>query len=380
MGQRDGARLAMSCWDYAWPLGLDGRAAAGTLERRLDETLARGFNAVRLDPFPHLLATPGNGIHLDRCELLVDADRRRDIPVTAATVEIRRSFKRLLLAARERGLKLWLTGFFIPDSRARRSFVRRPGDFVDVWAETLDLARRWGALDTVVAVDFCHHFPFPPESHGAIRRIFGRAPQRALPEPWSRPEEQAVERYLVEVPRALRALFPDIRFGVSASAGQCEYLRQLDTSELDFLDLSLWLDDDPRFRLASGADLPVPGPLRRFADPLRRALMETTGDHWSGRVQHQLTQRLAFARIRRMEPVLGEGYLSLARVPETLPAAWAGFIEEVVFKALEEGVGAMTPTSLARPHTGWLWREASWLADLNRMILAELAPATTPSR
>lgn len=376
MGQRqqDGARLAMACWDYAWPLGLDGRAAGGAVERLLDETVARGFNAVRLDPYPHLLATPDNGVHLDRCELLPEADHRRDVQAGATTVHIRQAFKRLLLAARDRGLKLWLTGFFLPDSRARRSFVRRPGDFVDVWAQTLELARQWGALDTIVAVDFCHHFPFPPGSYGSVRRIFGRAPNRPLPATWKRAQEQEVERYLLDVPRALRALFPDIRFGLSVSVSHAEYPRQMDTSELDFLDLGLWLDDDPRFRLASGADLPVPGVLRqRLAGPVRQALLETTGEHWSGRLQQQLERRLAFARVRRLEPVLGEGYLSLAKAPDNLPTGWAGLTEDVVLKALEEGVSVMTPSSLARPHTGWLWRETRWLADLNRMILADFA-------
>ena len=93
------------------------------------------------------------------------------------------------------------------DSRARRSFVRRPADFIDVWVQTLELVREWGHLDTVVAVDFCHHFPFPPWSHGVIRRVFGQPPQRPLPERWEREQEQAVEQYLLEVPRALRALY-----------------------------------------------------------------------------------------------------------------------------------------------------------------------------
>ncbi|HAV67606.1 MAG TPA: cellulase, partial [Alcanivorax sp.] len=215
----------------------------GAVERALDEAVERGFNAVRLDPYPHLLATPANSVHLDRCEIFAEPDARRGIGAGAETVQIRKAFRRLLNGAADRGLKLWLSGFFIADSRARRSFVRRPADFIDVWVQTLELVREWGHLDTVVAVDFCHHFPFPPWSHGVIRRVFGQPPQRSLPERWRSEQEQAVEQYLLEVPRALRALFPTIHFGVSAAAGETDHLRQLDTSELDFLELGLWLDD-----------------------------------------------------------------------------------------------------------------------------------------
>ena len=366
----DLGRLALTCWDYAWPLRREYGPGGGAVERALDEAVERGFNAVRLDPYPHLLATPANSVHLDRCEIFAEPDARLRVGAGAETVQIRKAFRRLLNAAADRGLKLWLSGFFIADSRARRSFVRRPADFVDVWAQTLELVREWGHLDTVVAVDFCHHFPFPPWSHGVIRRVFGQPPQRSLPERWGSEQEQAVEQYLLEVPRALRALFPTIHFGVSAAAGDTDHLRQLDTSELDFLELGLWLDDDPRYRLATGADLPVPGLLdRRLGAPLRRALMEATGEHWRGRLQEQLQRRLAFTRLRRLQPVLGEGYLNPRMPPEGLPRDWAGFTEALVGKALASGVAVMTPTSLARPHSPWLWREADWLAHLNHLIL-----------
>jgi hypothetical protein len=52
-----------------------------------------------------------------------------------------------------------------------------------------------------------------------------------------------------------------------------------------------------------------------------------------------------------------------------LPRGWAGFTEALVGQAVADGVAVMTPTSLARPHTPWLWREADWLAHLNHLIL-----------
>ncbi|HCI12190.1 MAG TPA: hypothetical protein DHV78_12505, partial [Alcanivorax sp.] len=55
--------------------------------------------------------------------------------------------------------------------------------------------------------------------------------------------------------------------------------------------------------------------------------------------------------------------------PEQLPRGWAGFTEALVGQAVADGVAVMTPTSLARPHSPWLWREADWLAHLNHLIL-----------
>ena len=60
--------LAMACWDLSWLLDRDTRHGAfASLEKVHDETQQRGFNALRLDPCPHLIARPENGVHLDRC-------------------------------------------------------------------------------------------------------------------------------------------------------------------------------------------------------------------------------------------------------------------------------------------------------------------------
>ena len=50
----------------------------------LDETQQRGFNALRLDPCPHLVATPENGIHLDRCELMPPGGRQVEVKIRNA--------------------------------------------------------------------------------------------------------------------------------------------------------------------------------------------------------------------------------------------------------------------------------------------------------
>ena len=81
----DLGRLALTCWDYAWPLRREYGPGGGAVERALDEAVERGFNAVRLDPYPHLLATPANSVHLDRCEIFAEPDARRGIGAGGTT-------------------------------------------------------------------------------------------------------------------------------------------------------------------------------------------------------------------------------------------------------------------------------------------------------
>ena len=62
---------------------------------------------------------------------------------------------------------------------------------------------------------------------------------------------------------------------------------------------------------------------------------------------------------------------SEARVPlkGSMAVSRRSFDQALLDAAQEEGVAVMTPTSLARPHSPWLWREADWLAHLNHLIL-----------
>ena len=364
MAQHDAQPLAMACWDLSWLLQRDIRDGAyASLERVLDETQQRGFNALRLDPCPHLIATPESGIHMDRCELMPQG-------LPATEVKIRHQLQQVLQSAHERGLKVWLSSRFINDSRARRSFVRRPEDFVRVWSETLALIEQWGYLGDVAGLDFCYQFPSLPYAHGVARRVFKRSPERPLPSHWSPAAGERLEDYLREIPRALHALFPSVPVGLSTTVALSEQFRQLDTSELDFLDFSVWLDDDPRYRLASGESLPASGLLGRLANPMKQLLLDAGGMYWQRRLEDQLQRRMAFTRLRRLQPVISEGFVRLPPHLRKLPTGWADLHEMMVVNALTQGVQALTPTSLACPGYPWLWQEEEYLAHLNHLILS----------
>lgn len=364
MTTTDATPLALACWDLSWLLGRGRRHDPfASLERALDDTQRRGFNALRIDPCPHLITAPDNGVYIDRCELLP-----ADGP--PLEIKIRHQLKQLLQSAHERGLKLWLSSRFINDSRARRSFVRRPDDFITVWGETLSLIREWGYVDDIVGVDFCHQFPSLPAAHGITRRVFGRSPDRPLPRRWSANAERELDQYLSDIPRALRAQFPHIRFGLSTTPALSEQLRTLDTSALDFLDFSLWLNDDPRYRLANGDPLPMPSLVRRLATPFNHLLLEAGSLHWQRRLEEQLQRRMAFARLRGLQPLLGEGFIRAPKHLKQLPAGWADLHEMMVVEALTQGVTALTPSSLATPNFPWLWQDEAYLSHLNHLILS----------
>lgn len=370
----DMPRLALACWDYSWLTRRDGRATEyAHIGARLDELVERGFNALRIDPFPHLIAPPETGIIPERFEIHPEGRELRRGSRRPVVVQPRKALRQLLVEAKKRDIRLWLSSWFLSDTTARRSFVRRPRDFVTVWSETLEFIREQGFADSVVAVDFCHQFPAPPAAHGAYRNIFHHHPANPLPMliPWDQAVMRRLDHYLLEIPRALRSLYPQYHYGLSVGGEHEKHLRLLDTTELDFLDLHLWLNDDPLFALASGDLLRfAPG---RLADRMQTRVVGLAWrgrpTYWQARLEERLDEALEYCRQRRLTPVMSEGHV---RFPVEGDADW-GLSRQItgwlVRKGLERGVRALSPGLYARPHTAPIWRDRAWLKSENDLIL-----------
>jgi|SRR5690554_208380 len=360
-------RLALANWDHSWLTRNDSRQGAyRQLGSCLDALQERGYNGLRIDAFPHLIAARPDGVVIDRFEVLPAARR-------SVEVQPRHGLLELAKQAQQRKIRLWLSSSFLADSQSRRSFIRRPQDFISIWSQTLELLRQEGLLNTVVAVDFCQHFPLPPATHGASRYIFGSHPTNRLARLgiWSRATEQRAEEYLLEVPRSLRALFPSVAFGVSSGAASDKHLRVLDTSELDFIDSHLWLNDDPTFLLASGGLLNgvAPALAGRLQNKVAALAWRNGREQW----QRHLTERISglhdFARVRRINAAMGAGFVQIAHERR---ADW-GWVREVcefaVEQAVDNNVSVVCSAAQARPHHDGLWQETAWLKSLNQKIL-----------
>lgn len=341
MTARQPLRLAIADWDYSWLLRTSGRDEDDyhLLPRLLQELAERGFNALRVDAWPHLLAPDREGKRAD--EFVILPHHQRDAERGSRSVRHLRPHDRLLRlaqAAQQAGISLWLTSWLLPDTQARRSQVRSPDDFVRIWHATLEWLADQKALAPVVALDFAHHFPDQPAGYGAWQQLFGRTPLLAR-RGWHSHKGEATGRinsYLVEVTQRLRTLYPQLHFGLSLAPERADQVKALDISELDFLDLHLL----PQERRRTGKD----------------------------RLSHLLNDHQGFCRMHQIQPVIAAGSHHLAARSQHLPDI-CRLSEEGVELALASGISVINPCYYARPQSR-LWQEVAWLQQINRQILA----------
>jgi hypothetical protein len=238
--------LAITMWDSSW---LRRRYAGGGFEDWdlvLDELVARGYNAVRIDAFPHLVARSPSG------ELV---EVFRDIPGQHPhyygfavwgnqwTIRInpRKSLVEFIRKCEARRVRVALSTWFKPTEDLRNARIEGPDELARVWEETLDFLEDQGCLSSVLYVDVLNEYPY---GHCLwwLHKVIDTQAQPEQPD--GRLNSRQVETYRSFMDRVLERLKkkrPRLPFAASKTM---DWLRQYDLEQdfglYDFLDVHIW--------------------------------------------------------------------------------------------------------------------------------------------
>lgn len=153
--RRSVSALAIAMWDFSW---LERRWAGAGFEDWdlvLDGLLERGYNAVRIDAFPHF-------VHFgaDKEWLLLpvwnqqnwgspDFNRVRILPALTA----------FIAKCHKREIRVALSSWFREDEDNVRMKITSPEIMADVWVSVLQAIKAVGLLDAILWVDLCNEWP-----------------------------------------------------------------------------------------------------------------------------------------------------------------------------------------------------------------------------
>jgi hypothetical protein len=158
---------AITMWDFSWLERRWPGAGYEDWDLALDELAERGYDAVRIDAFPHLVSA--------------DPDRQWDILPTwnqtswgaqsLTRVRIIPALLEFIGKCRDRGIMVGLSTWYRQDPDDIRLRIKTPADQAKIWIDTLGHIDRAGLLDAILYVDFCNEFPIPfwtPYLYGGI--------------------------------------------------------------------------------------------------------------------------------------------------------------------------------------------------------------------
>lgn len=219
---------AITMWEFSWIERRWPGAGYENWDEALDELAARGYDAVRIDAFPHLIAVDPNRvwtIHSD------EQDGDWGAPGEVEITSIGENLVDFIGKCKARGIVVGLSTWYKRDNENVRLRIKTPADQARVWLDTLKIVADAGLLDALLYVDLCNEFPnvkWAPYLYGATE---------------TRPEELTSDRlrsWMRDSIAILRKSYPDLDYTFSQS-DQFHLWDRQDVSMLDFLEPHIWI-------------------------------------------------------------------------------------------------------------------------------------------
>jgi hypothetical protein len=368
------SRLAIAMWDFSWLVRRHGNEAEYVnWDQVLDELAIRGYNCVRIDAFPHLVAGGPDG---DRSERFTILPQPRTFPWgnhSPVEVEPRKALTAFMGKAKERGIRAGFSSWFVDDTLHRCNSVRTPEDFTRIWLETLKFIDSEGHLDIVEWVDLCNEFPAINWAVGAYPLIFGSDSNGEMK--WNQKVLQAVQRYIDESIAPLRKIYPKLKYTFSLQVPE-DLMKKLNLRSFDLIELHIWLTEDGLFGSAASQlfdyyeERGEPPPQVGFGPMIYRA--DKKG--WIRILEGLLSSKAEWAREVGLPLYTTEGWATVFYKDMTSDGKakeWTWVKElcaHAVSIAVEKGWAGLCTSNFCQPHFRGMWSDVRWHQEMTNLI------------
>lgn len=345
---------AIAMWSFDW---LERRWAGGGFEdwsRALDELVERGYDAVRIDAYPHFVgrdpvrALPIWPVHGWGSPLPNDLE-----PVLP-------SLKEFMTLCAERGVKVGLSSWFRDDTRALRMEIASAADHAEVWLRTL--RELGGLLDNVLYLDLCNEWPdtdWAPYVH---------------PTRLSRTDPR-ITTWQDEVFATVRKEFPGLPLTFSFSHELDTWAEQ-DVSGYDLLEPHIWLGHtmhEGGFYAELGYDYDDPGQYTLLAEKAR-ALYESDRERWNAELVAKIESLAEWSRVSGKPLMTTECWaLIFWKDGPGLDWDWIKDLAEVgIGAAVATGrFTALATSNFCSPQFRGMWDDVAWHRRMTALIKGE---------
>lgn len=373
---------AVTMWEFSWLLRRSGgEAEYADTARVLDELVERGYDCVRIDAFPHLIAAGDGPFAVAAQPEHFMWGPHDSVTVTDPAGEL----IAFIRGCRERGVTVGLSSWFNDDAEHHRLRIASPDDLARVWETTLARLDDAHVLDAVEYVDLCNEFPLDAWLPAVYADIFGPgAPTQhdINGQPveggwtWGSDELARIQHYLRAV-EPLRARWPGLRFTFSY-APVSDSVLDLDSTDLDLIETHIWLSSNvgefaarANFSLAEHG---FPGAWQKQVDSLDDVYWPDSG-RWHRALREQMTIWAQYRDRNCGRPLwTTEGWSHILMDDFVSPAgrsSWSyvrAVAEFAVPTAVELGWEGICTSNFSQPHFPGLWSDVAWHQRMTRTI------------
>ncbi len=224
--ERPKSPRAISMWEFSWIERRWDGAGYEDWDRALDELRERGYDAVRIDPFPHLLATDAH----KTWTLLPEWNTQLWGSPDVNRIVLLPALFEFIAKCRDRNIMVGLSTWYRQDEDNTRLGIGGPEVMAAQWVKTLDMIAEAGLLGSILYTDLCNEWP------GDAWAPFMK-PHLNFGE-WDHP---ASLEFMHRAIALVRFRYPKMPLFFSCSSDRVENYLEHDLSDFDLLDPHVWM-------------------------------------------------------------------------------------------------------------------------------------------
>lgn len=216
---------AIAMWEFSWIERRWPGAGYEDWDRALDELVERGYNTVRIDPFPHLLATDPHKEWLLWPEWSVQDWGSPDVN----RIVLLPALFEFLGKCRERRVMVGLSTWHRKDDADTRMKITGPEVMAANWIRTLELIEQAGFLESILYVDLCNEWPGEDWAPFMKPLTYGQ---------WDQPASLA---WMQKAIALVRERYSQMPLFFSVATGHMRSFEEHDLSYFDLMDPHIWM-------------------------------------------------------------------------------------------------------------------------------------------
>jgi hypothetical protein len=346
-------------WEFSWIERRWDGAGYEDWDKALDELHERGYDAVRIEPFPHLLAAdPGKTWTLLpewNTQLWGSPDVNRIVLLPALFEFIGK--------CRDRDILVGLSTWYRQDVDNIRMAISGPEAMAANWLKTLDLIAGAGLLDTILYVDLCNEWPGDAWAPFVKPHLnFGE---------WDRP---ASLEFMHKAIAAVRPRYPGLPLFFSCSSERVENYLEHDLSDFDLLDPHVWMAQEN-----SGEFYKITGYAYERFDPKGYTNLslkaETTyrsrPQYWQGLLTSKI-DRLAAVSAKLGKPLVTTECWAVVDYKDWPILKW-DWVKDLCALGTRHAAStgrwlAIATSNFCGPQFVGMWRDVNWHRELTHLI------------
>ena len=363
---------AITMWEFSWIERRWDGAGYEDWDRALDELVERGYNAVRIDPFPHLLAADAH----KTWTLLPEWNTQVWGSPDVNRIVLMPALLEFLSKCRDRRIMVGLSTWYRQDEDNLRMQITGPDVMAAQWVKTLDLIAAAGLLDTILYVDLCNEWP------GDAWAPFMK-PHLNFGE-WDHP---ASLEFMHRAISLVRASYPRIPLFFSSSSGRVENYLEHDLSDFDLLDPHVWMaqeNGDEFYKIIGYAyerfDSKGYTNLSLKAEPTYRSRPE----YWQGLLTGKI-DRLAAISAKLAKPLVTTECWAIVDYKDWPLLKW-DWVKDLCALGVQRAAAsgqwmAVASSNFCGPQFAGMWRDKAWHQSVTHAIRsASISPALRQGR